>query len=141
MTVAGMARKHKVHGAAAQPIQLLRLGHNVHSLRHSGGAAGHRLGAVDLHHAELAAALGLQIRMGTDMGNVDPRIQRGIQDALALFSLDLDVIDPKCYLSHDILTSQFLFSSRAPERPPAPPASVMENGQIHIRPYNYGYII
>jgi hypothetical protein len=87
----------------------------VHSIRHSGGAARDRVTAVNFHHAELAATLGLQVRMGTDMGHINARVQSSVQDTDALLCFDLDTIDPKCYLSHNPTTSHFLnFWKRRP---------------------------
>ena len=51
-------------------------------------------------HTQLAPALGLQIGVRADVGDVDVGGQGCVQNALALFRLDLGPIDPQFHLSH-----------------------------------------
>ena len=113
----GMSGHDQLQSDLAELLEFFRLGGDAHALFDLGNAGGNRLGhAVDLHHAHLTSAGGGQVRMRTQMGDIDIRSQGRVQDTHALFGLDLGPIYKQRNFAHllNSLISNFHRGARTP---------------------------
>ena len=90
----GVGSQHQFHRSSADGLSGLTLGVDHHALFHDGGAGGDGgIGTVDAHAAQAATTLGLQVRVVTQMGDINPRIQCRMQNRLTLAGLDGLTVD------------------------------------------------
>ena len=93
-TVVGMARQHQLHGHGPAVFQLRVLCCHAHPRRHRRFAGADRLRrAVRFDDAEAAVALHRQVRVGTQVRNVDSGSQGGLQHRLSPDGLHRSAVD------------------------------------------------
>ena len=104
----GVGSQHQFHRSSAHSLGSLALGVDHHALFHDGGAGGDgSIGTVDAHAAQAATTLGLKVRVVAQMGDVDPRIQRRMQNRLTLAGLDGLAVDRQ--FDHSFIVSLRVF--------------------------------
>jgi hypothetical protein len=89
-----MTGEHEFHGETAHPVDLRRFCLHPHSLfRGYRARSGQPLYPFDFYKTQPAASNRREVRVVTEMGNINPRFQYGFEHSPPLFRLNVPSVN------------------------------------------------